>query len=93
LLFANPASTQRERLTLRLSYDEGTSWPVARVIHEGPAAYSSLVVLPDFSIGLLYERGERSPYEKITLARLTLAWLTGGKDRVAVERPRGNEKS
>jgi sialidase-1 len=92
LLFANPASTQRERLTLRLSYDEGASWPVARVIHEGPAAYSSLVVLPDLSIGLLFERGDRSPYEKITLARVTLAWLTDGKDRIPVERPGGKQR-
>ncbi|MGH9373431.1 MAG: sialidase family protein, partial [Vicinamibacterales bacterium] len=72
LLFANPASARRERLTVRLSYDEGATWPVARVVHEGPAAYSSLVVLPDLSIGLLYERGERSAYERITFARFSL---------------------
>ena len=83
LLFANPASAQRERLTVRLSYDEGLTWPVARVVHEGPAAYSSLVVLQDFSIGLLFERGDRSPYERITFARFTLEWLTEGRDRVA----------
>jgi sialidase-1 len=83
LLFANPASTRRERLTARVSYDEGATWPVARVIREGPAAYSSLVVLPDLSIGLLHERGDRSPYEKITLARFSLEWLTDGTDRIA----------
>jgi sialidase-1 len=81
LLFANPASTKRERLTVRLSYDEGKSWPVARVIHGGPAAYSSLVALRNRSIGLLFERGDRSPYERITFARFTLDWLTGGSDR------------
>jgi len=81
LLFANPASAARERLTVRVSYDEGVSWPVSRVIHEGPSAYSSLVVLPDRSIGLLFERGERSPYERITFARFTLDWLTNGSDR------------
>jgi sialidase-1 len=53
---------------------------VLRIVHEGPAAYSSLVVLPDRSIGLLYERGERSPYEKLVFARFTLEWLTEGKD-------------
>ena len=66
---------------MRLSYDEGKSWPVARIVHEGPAAYSSLVVLRDRSVGLLFERGEKSPYERITFARLTLEWLTEGKDR------------
>lgn len=76
LLFANPASTARERLTVRLSEDDGATWPVARVVHEGPAAYSSLVALPDASIGLLFERGDRSPYERITFARFTLDWVT-----------------
>jgi sialidase-1 len=76
LIFANPASTKRERLTVRTSDDDGRTWPVARVVHEGPAAYSSLAALPDGSIGLLFERGDRSPYERITFARLTIAWLT-----------------
>jgi sialidase-1 len=79
LLFSNPASARRERMTVRVSEDEGATWPVSRVVHEGPAAYSSLVVLPDRSIGLLFERGDRSPYEKITFVRLTLQWLTERK--------------
>ena len=83
LLFANPASTRRERLTVRLSYDEGASWPISRVVHDGPAAYSSLVTFPDWSMGLLFERGDGSPYERITFARFTLEWLTEGRDRVA----------
>jgi sialidase-1 len=81
LVFANPASSKRERLTVRVSYDEGATWPVARVIHEGPSAYSSLVSLPDRTIGLLFERGVRSPYESIAFTRLTLEALTGSKDR------------
>ena len=81
LIFANPASTARERMTVRLSYDEGQTWAVSRVINDGPSAYSSLVVLPDRSIGLLFERGDRSPYERITFARFTLEWLTSGSDQ------------
>jgi sialidase-1 len=81
LLFSNPASPRRERMTVRLSEDEGASWPWSRIVHEGPAAYSSLVALPDGAIGLLFERGGRTPYEKITFARFTLAWLTGGSNR------------
>jgi hypothetical protein len=45
-------------------------------VYAGPSAYSSLVALPDTSIGLLFERGERSPYERITFVRATLEWLT-----------------
>jgi len=81
LLFSNPASARRERMTVRMSENEGATWPASRVVHEGPAAYSSLVVLPDGSMGLLFERGERSPYEKITFVRFTLQWLTEGKDK------------
>jgi len=80
LLFSNPASTERVRMTVRLSYDEGVSWPVSRLLDERPSAYSSLAVLPDGKIGCLYERGEESAYEKITFARFSLGWLTDGKD-------------
>lgn len=76
LLFANPASTKRERMTVRLSDDGGRSWRASRVIHDGPAAYASLVVLSDDTIGLLYERGDENPYERLTFARFSLAWLT-----------------
>ncbi len=80
LLFSNPASTKREQMTVRLSYDEGATWPVARELAAGPAAYSALVVLPDRTIGCLYERGQKSPYEKIAFARFNLEWLTSGQD-------------
>jgi sialidase-1 len=81
LLFANPADEKtRTKMTVRLSLDEGLTWPVSKLLHEGPAAYSCLAVLPDLSIGCLYERGEKSAYERITFARFTLGWLTGGED-------------
>jgi sialidase-1 len=76
VLFANPASTKREKMTVRLSYDEGATWPVSRRLHDGPAAYSALAVLPGGEIACLYERGEKSAYEKLTFARFSLAWLT-----------------
>lgn len=75
LLFSNPASTKREKMTVRLSRDGGQTWPVSRQLHAGPAAYSCLTVLPDKSIGCLYERGEKTPYEEISLARFPLSWL------------------
>lgn len=72
VLFANPASTKREKMTIRLSRDEGRTWPVAKTIYDGSAAYSSLVALPGDSIGCLYEKDN---YTKIVLARFDLAWL------------------
>ena len=76
ILFSNPASTKRERMTVRFSRDEGKTWPRARVLHEGPSAYSCLAVLSDGAIACLYECGAKNAYETITWARLVSAGLT-----------------
>ena len=78
ILYSGLGGPGRTQMTVRLSRDEGKTWPVAKVIHAGPAAYSDLVVLPDGTIGCLYERGEKGAYEKITFARLSPGWLEGG---------------
>lgn len=66
LLFLNPASTKkRHNMTLRASYDDGKTWASIRTLYAGPSAYSSLAVLSDQNIGMLYEAGEKSPYETI----------------------------
>lgn len=81
LVFSNPSPPiepgrgSRIRMTVRLSHDEGKTWPAARLVHAGPSAYSCLGQLPDGRIGLLYEGGEKGAYETITLARFTLDWL------------------
>jgi len=75
LVFSNPASMARIALTVRLSRDGGRNWQSARLVHGGPAAYSSLAAIRDGSIGLLYEAGERSPYETISYARFGLDWI------------------
>ena len=69
IAFSNPASTKREKMTVRLSTDGGKTWPHAKELHAGPAAYSCLAVLPGGQIGCLYERGEKNAYETITFAR------------------------
>ena len=40
-----------------------------------------MAVLPDGSIGMLYERGEQSAYETITFAQLGLDWLEEASGR------------
>jgi len=75
VLFSNPASKQREKMTVCLSQDDCKTWPVARELYAGPSAYSDLVVLADGTVGCLYERGEKSAYERITFARFPLEWL------------------
>jgi sialidase-1 len=75
LLFTNAASsTKRENLTMKVSEDQGKTWNVNRVLHAGPAAYSTLVELRDGSVAVLYECGETSPYSKITFERFPLVF-------------------
>ena len=76
LLYSGPGGPGRKALTLRVSRDEGKTWPMAKVLHKGPSAYSDLAVLPDGSICCLYEA---DGYKKITFARLPLTWLTAAK--------------
>lgn len=77
VLFTNASSARRENLTIKTSADKGRSWSAGKVIHAGPAAYSTVIPLRDGSIGVLYERGGASPYERITFARLPLEWVLG----------------
>ena len=78
LLFCNPAHAETNRrrdMTVRMSYDEGQTWPVSRVIWAGPAAYSSLAVLPEGRLACLLEAGDKQPYERIVLACFDRDWL------------------
>lgn len=75
ILFSNPASLQRENMTIRMSSDECKTWPVSKTLWTGPAAYSDLMVIPDGTIGCLFEGGQKQPYETITFARFTVEWL------------------
>lgn len=73
ILFSNPASPQkRERLTVRVSYDEGKTWPVSKLIYEPSAAYSCMTVLADGPAGVLFER---DGYGKISFAKFGMEWL------------------
>jgi sialidase-1 len=78
ILFANPASeSQRIKLTVRMSNDDGATWPTTREVYAGKSGYSSLTKLNDGSIGLLYEAGGDHPYERTVFARFTQDWLNG----------------
>lgn len=84
VLFANPASFNRSRMMVRVSYDECRTWPEGRVLHSGPSAYSDLCVMPDRRIGCLYETGDSYTYayEYIVFSTFDLEWMTFGKDRL-----------
>ena len=78
-------SRDRKNLTIKLSYDEGQTWPVSKALEPGWSGYSDLAVLPDGTMLCFYERGSRDNKSgtntaALTVARLNLEWLTGGKD-------------
>lgn len=79
LLFCNPASKKRENLTIKVSFDGGKTWPNARLLQAGPTAYSCMTLLPEGDIGVLYECGDKSAYERIDYARVPLTWLLEGQ--------------
>ncbi|MDR3402593.1 MAG: sialidase family protein [Chthoniobacter sp.] len=72
----------RKNLSVKVSYDEGRTWPVTRSVEPGPSMYSDIAVAKSGTILCLYDRGTKPGYagEFITLARFNLEWLTDGKD-------------
>ncbi len=76
LLFSNPASmSSRVNMTVRLSYDDGKTWPVAKLLYSGASAYSCLAVTADGTAGCLFEKGNDHPYEMIVFDRFSFEWL------------------
>jgi sialidase-1 len=100
LLFSNPHNLEprpgqqavagrhrdRRNLSIKLSYDEGESWPVSKTLEAGSSGYSDLAVLPDGTVLCLYERwnleGRPAGSYFLTVARFNLEWLTDGKDKL-----------
>ncbi|MDD2247629.1 MULTISPECIES: sialidase family protein [unclassified Proteiniphilum] len=65
-LFLNPAVPHgRDHLMLKVSLDDCRSWSNGKLVYEGPAAYSCITRLADGRVGLFFEAGEKSPYEKM----------------------------
>lgn len=89
ILFLNSADTKsRRHLTIRMSLDEGTSWPVARAIPGGlvrepvvVGGYSSLAVGPDGEILALIEQNEdvdrKDSPRSLRFHSFGLDWLEG----------------
>jgi sialidase-1 len=93
LLHSNPHTTDlekqaRENVSVSASFDDGQTWPVRRLLKQGPSAYSDLAVLPDRTILCFYESGDPVPvvkrkrawpYSSLKVARFNLSWLMDGR--------------
>jgi sialidase-1 len=88
ILFLNPAVHRkggfhlrsRHNLTLRLSRDDGRTWPHSRILRKRLAGYSDMAITKEGKILCVYENGERDYCERISIAQVDRAWLIAGKD-------------
>ena len=86
LLYSNADTPCHNRIrgTVWISFDGGKSWPMKRLVYEGPFAYSSLTAgwpgTPSEGwIYLQFEGGVENCYDGGWIARFNLNWLLGGQ--------------
>jgi len=74
LLFSNTSHrTKRRHLTIALSCNSGKRWLGTHTVEPGLAAYSTIAILPNGKVGVLYERGE---YEWISFTTMDVQDMT-----------------
>ena len=91
---AKPGATRvRKNVSVKLSYDEGKTWPVVKPLETGLSGYSDLAVGGDGTIFCFYEDSstDQNIYNtgRLTLARFNLEWLTDGRDALPVAKEAG----
>lgn len=73
VVFSNPADeNERIKMTLKVSRDGGLTWSKEILVYEGPSAYSCLSQLNNSDVGLLFECGEKHPYERIAFTKINV---------------------
>jgi len=78
-------ATGREKATVWASFDGGRTWPVKRLVYDGPSAYSSLGVGRNGTpsqgrIYLLFEGGPKGCHAAVQVVSFNLSWLLNGRD-------------
>ncbi|MBD3353723.1 MAG: hypothetical protein GF364_19720 [Candidatus Lokiarchaeota archaeon] len=77
-LFSNAAdSLHREKMTVRISYDECQTWTISKLLYSGMASYSDLSLINSSTntIGCLFEKGCNYYAEEIVFTRFTLDYV------------------
>lgn len=74
----------REKITVWASFDGGVSWPVKRLVYDGPSAYSNLGVgrsgTPSAGkVFVIFEGGPRGSHAAVQVVAFNLAWLLDGR--------------
>ncbi len=78
LLFSTPVQG-RSNGTVKMSYDNGRTWPVEKLVIPGPFAYSTLVPVKPGVMGMLYEVNSNR-ITTINFTTFSIKWLTNGAD-------------
>lgn len=96
IIFLNPNGTsQRCNMTVRISYDDGETWPISRALYNSGncnyttstvvyGGYSSMVKTSDYCIGALIEYNENvhdsaNSNKSIEFNKFNLAWILNGR--------------
>lgn len=78
-LYTHPAGPSRQDLTIRVSNDEGRTWPIRKLLRKGNSQYSCLAPLPDRNVGCLYDCWVDGNYQ-VYFTRFALDWVTGERE-------------
>lgn len=75
----------REKATVWASFDGGRTWPVKRLVYDGPSAYSNLGVgrvgtPSQGKIYLIFEGGPKGSHEAVQIVSFNLSWLLNGRN-------------
>lgn len=77
ILFSAPKGPGRKTGIVKMSYDDGKTWPVEKVVWSDEFAYSVMCPLKPGSVGLLFESDGGNT---IKFMPVELKWLTDGAD-------------
>ncbi len=86
LVFSTPTNGRNEG-TIKMSYDNGKSWPVEKLLIPGPFAYSTLTPVKPGVMGCLYEVNS-GQITTIRFATFSIKWLTDGEDTGVAGKPK-----
>lgn len=78
-------ATGREKATVWASFDGGRTWPIKRLVYDGPSAYSNLGVgrvgtPSQGKIYLIFEGGPKGSHEAVQIVSFNLSWLLNGRN-------------
>lgn len=78
---AEGKNRDRRNLTVRVSEDEGKTWPISRPIEPEWSMYSDIAVTKSGVILSFYGRGAKANFagDRLTVARYNLEWITQAK--------------